>query len=105
MADESKIRKVIWERKDAVEAKMAEPGFEALPIEGRDAWVLGLMLDLPLEVAARCVRGEAAAGEMPLLWEKIDELFKYGKRSALRPLKEVLTRHETLAKPKEETQP
>ena len=30
MADENKIRKVIWARKDVVDAKMAEPGFEAL---------------------------------------------------------------------------
>ena len=37
MSEESKIRKVIWERKDAVDAKMAEPGFEALkkPEAGR----------------------------------------------------------------------
>ena len=94
MSDENKIRKVIWERKDAVDAKMAEPGFEALQGDEQDAWVLSLMLDLPLELAARCVRGETKSGELPLLWEELDEVFKYGKRSALRQLKEALARHE-----------
>ena len=99
MSEENKIRKVIWERKDAVDAKMAEPGFEALAEDEQDACVLGLMLGLPVELAARCVRGEAEAGEMAQLWEAIEETFKYGKRSALRPLKVVLARHETLKKP------
>lgn len=99
MSEENKIRKGIWERKDAVDAKMAEPGFEALTGDEQDAWVLGLMLGLPVEQAARCVRGEAEAGEMAQLWEEIEEVFKYGKRSALRPLKAVLVRHETLKRP------
>ena len=34
MSEESKIRKVIWERKAAVDAKMAEPGFETLKKPG-----------------------------------------------------------------------
>ena len=99
MSEENKIRKVIWARKDAVDAKMAEPGFEALAEDEQDAWVLGLMLGLPVEQAARCVRGEAEAGELAQLWEAIEEVFKFGKRSALRPLKAVLARHETLKKP------
>ena len=99
MSEESKIRKVIWERKAAVDAKMAEPGFEALAEDEQDAWVLGLMLGLPVELAARCVRGEAEASEMAQLWEAMEEAFKFGKRSALRPLKAVLARHETLKKP------
>ena len=99
MTDENKIRKVIWERKDAVDAKMAEPGFDALPGDEQDAWVLGLMLDLPVELAARCVRGEAEPGELAQLWERADEVFRYGKRSALRPLKVVLARYEMLKKP------
>ena len=99
MSDENKIRKVIWERKDAVEAKMAETGFEVLPGDEQDAWVLSIMLDLPLEFATRCVRGETKSGELSLLWKELDEMFKYGKRSALRTLKEVLARHETLKKP------
>ena len=99
MADENKIRKGIWARKDAVDAKMAESGFEALAGDEQDAWVLGLMLGLPMEQAARCVRGGAEAGEMAQLWEEIESVFKYGKRSALRPLKAVLARHETLKKP------
>lgn len=99
MADENKIRKVIWARKDEVDAKMAEPGFEALTGDEQDACVLGLMLGLPVELAARCVRGEAEAGELAQLWEEIEEVFKYGKRSSLRPLKVVLARHETLKKP------
>ena len=99
MADENKIRKVIWERKDAVDAKMAEPGFEALAEDEQDACVLGQMLGLPVKLAARCVRGEAEAGELAQMWEEIEEVFKYGKRSSLRPLKVVLARHETLKKP------
>ena len=99
MSEENKIRKVIWARKDAVDAKMAEPGFEALAEDEQDACVLGLMLGLSMERAARCVRGEAEAGEMAQMWEEIEEVFKYGKRSALRPLKAVLARHETLKKP------
>ena len=94
MSDENKIRKMIWARKDAVDAKMAEPGFEALAEDEQDAWVLGLMLGLPVELAARCVRGETKSGELSLLWEELDTVFKYGKRSALRPLKEALARHE-----------
>ena len=99
MADENKIRKVIWERKAAVDAKMAEPGFETLEGDEQDAGVLGLMLGLPVELSARCVRGEAEASEMAQLWEAMEEAFKFGKRSALRPLKAVLARHETLKKP------
>ena len=76
-----------------------EPGFEALAGDEQDAWVLGLMLGLSVELAARCVRGEAETGEMAQMWEEIEEVFKYGKRSALRPLKAVLARHETLKKP------
>ena len=99
MSEESKIRKVIWARKDVVDAKMAEPEFEALAGDEQDACVLGLMLGLPVEQASRCVRGEAEAGEMAQLWAAIEEVFKYGKRSALRPLKAVLARHETLKRP------
>ena len=32
--DENVMRKMVWARKDAVEAKMAETGFEALPSNG-----------------------------------------------------------------------
>ena len=78
---------------------LADPDLAFLPIEEQDAWVLGLMLDLPVELAARCVRGEAEPGELAQLWERADEVFKYGKRSALRPLKIVLARHEMLKKP------
>ncbi len=98
--DENVMRKMIWSRKDAVEAKMAEAGFEALPEDERDAWVVSLMLDLSMETVLRCVRGEAKDGDLPLLWNEIDEVFKFGKRSALRPLKDVLARRETLKRPR-----
>ena len=94
MADENKIRKGIWERKDAVDAKMAEPGFEALTGVEQDACVLGLMLGLPMELAARCVRGEAEAGEMAQLWEEIEEVFKYGMLSGIE-----LNRHRNTSNP------
>lgn len=45
------------------------------------------------------MRGETQSGELLLLWEELDEVFKYGKRSALRQIKDVLARHETLKKP------
>jgi len=96
---ESKKRKLIWTGRDAAETKMAEPDFEALPLDEQDAWVLSLMLDVPLDLAMQCVGGTANGADMSHLWERIDETFKYGKRSALRPLKEVLIRHETLKKP------
>ena len=35
MSDENKIRKMIWARKDAVDAKLAELGFVALPGDER----------------------------------------------------------------------
>jgi len=47
MNDESKIRKLIWERRDAVDAKVAESGFGELPSEDQDAWVVALQLDVP----------------------------------------------------------
>lgn len=97
--DENEIRKQIWARKRAIDAKMAESGFDALPVGEQDAWVLSLMLDLPFDVASRCVRGESQVGERALLWEEIDEVFKYGQRSTLQPLKDVLARHETLKRP------
>ena len=98
--DENLIRKRIWARKDAVDAKMAEAEFAAQSADEQDAWVLSLMLDIPMELVGRCLRGEAESGDMAVLWEEIDEVFRYGKRSALRPLKDVLARHETLKKPK-----
>lgn len=99
MNDENQIRKAIWARKDAVDARMAEPGFEALPTDEQDAQVLALMLDVTPEAARRCLGAEARADERERLWTGLDELFRYGKRSALRPLKDVLARHETLKKP------
>jgi len=96
MTDESKIRKRIWERRDAVDAKMAEPGFEALAMEEQDAWVVSLMLALPLDQVRRCIRGKADGDDLPRLWQAQDEVFKYGKRSALRVRKAALARQGSL---------
>lgn len=95
--DENAIRKQIWERKAAVDAKMAESGFGALPLSERDAWVLSLMLDLPFDVSVRFVIGSPQAGERASVRAKADDLFKYGKRSALRALKDVLARQGSAA--------
>lgn len=95
-AEENRIRKRIWERKDAVDAKVSEPGYAALPAEEQDAWVLGLYLDIPLDQAAACISGTADAAALEAVREKAAETFRYGKRKALRALKEVLSRHEAL---------
>jgi len=100
--DDNKIRKLIWERKDAADAKMAEPGFDALPADERDAWILCLQLDVPFDQAAACVGGTADAGAMENVRARIAEAFQYGKRKALRALKEALGRHPSLNVPQEE---
>jgi len=93
---ESEIRKRIWIRKDAVDAKMSEPGFAALPDEERDAWVLCLQLDIPFETAQACANGSADEAVLGEVQGKIAEAFKYGKRKALRELRDVLSRHGNL---------
>jgi len=95
--DENSIRKAIWARKDAVDAKMAEIQSEDIPADERDAWIISLQLGVAFETAARCLAGTAKAEELAEVREKIAEIFKYGKRKALRALKEALGRHEGLA--------
>jgi len=91
--DENAIRKALWTRKDATDAKMSEPGFEALPADEQDAWVVCLMLDLPFEQAKAFVVGGASEEVGGTVRGKIAEAFKYGKRRALRELKAALARH------------
>lgn len=109
--DESAMRKLVWTRKDAVDAKMAEDGFASLPEQERDAWILSLQLDVPLELATACVRscgeGEVASADNGALAEirnKIAEAFKYGKRKALQELKRVVGRYPALNFPKDDVQ-
>lgn len=85
--EESAIRRLIWERKDAVDAKIADPAFLALPADEQDAVVISVQLDVPLEVARRCVGNVAADDEMATLRNRLVETFRYGKRKALRPLR------------------
>jgi len=92
--DENSIRKAIWARKDAVDAKMAEIQSEDILADERDAWVVSLQLGVAFETVARCLAGTAKAEELAEIREKIAETFKYGKRKALRALKEALGRHE-----------
>jgi len=107
--DEGAMRKLVWMRKDAVDAKMAEDGFASLPEQERDAWILSLQLDVPLEQVTACIRscgeGEvasAAAGALAEVRDKIAEAFKYGKRKALQELKRVVGRYPALNLPKGE---
>jgi len=97
MEDESKIRKLIWERRDAVDAKVAESGFGELPSEDQDAWVVALQLDVPFDQALACVNGVASAAVLDDVRGRAAEAFKYGKRKALRALKEALVRHPELS--------
>jgi len=99
--NESEIRKAIWTRKDAVDAKMSEPGFVELPAEEQDAWVLSLQLDVPFEQAAACANGTASEAVAAEVRDKVAEAFKFGKRKALRPLKEVVSRCPALNVPQE----
>lgn len=91
--DENAIRKELWTRKDATEAKMSEPGFGALPVDEQDAWIMSLMLDVTLDQAKAFVVGGASAEVFEVVRGKIAEAFKCGKRRALRELKSALARH------------
>ncbi len=94
--DENEIRKVIWDRKAAVDALMADSEFYDLPGEEQDARVLGLHLGLPYETMRACVDGTAAESDVELARARIAEAFKYGKRKALRTLKIAISRYAQL---------
>lgn len=91
--EESLIRKQIWERKDLVDAKVSEPEFLELSDDEQDAIVISLQLDMPLEVVKTCVTNTANDILMAELKSRIVEAFKFGKRKALRHLKEALSSH------------
>ena len=44
--EESTLRRAIWQRSDAVLAKMAEDGFAEPPRNARDAWIVSIQLDV-----------------------------------------------------------
>ena len=96
--EENMIRKSIWTRAAALAEKVSETAFADLPDAAQDAWVLSLMLDIPLETAEACVGGTASEADLETVRGRIAESFKYGKRKALRPLKDVLGRYEHLQK-------
>ena len=91
--EEIAIRRLIWERRDAVDAKIADPAFLALPVDEQDAVVISAQLDVPLELVRRCVGNVAADDELATLRDRLVETFRYGKRKALRPLKVALAHH------------
>ena len=99
--EESVLRRAVWQRSDAVLAKMAEPGFEVLPQNGRDAWVVALQLDVPYEQAVACIDGTAAPEVLDDLRARTCQTFTYGKRKALRDLKEVISRRPQFNAPEE----
>ena len=90
--EESALRRAIWQRSDAVLAKMAEPGFDTLPQNERDAWIVSIQLDAPYGLALACVDGTAAPEVLDDLRARTCETFTYGKRKALRDLKAVISR-------------
>ncbi|MDO5317228.1 MAG: hypothetical protein Q4G65_01250 [bacterium] len=85
--DESEIRRMIWARKEAVDAKIAEEGFGDLDPAEQDAWVIALQLGIDFDLAKRCVDGSAAEEESAAVRAKVAEAFQYGKRKALRSLR------------------
>ena len=97
--EENMIRKSIWTRAAALAEKVSGTAFADLPDAAQDAWVLSLMLDIPLETAEACVGGTASEADLEkTVRGRIAEAFKCGKRKALRPLKDVLGRYEHLQK-------
>ena len=99
--EESALRRAVWQRSDAVLAKMAEDGFAVLPQNARDAWVVSIQLDVPYEQALVCVDGTAAPDVLDDLRARTCQTFTYGKRKALRDLKEVISRRPQFNAPEE----
>ena len=94
--DESEIRRMIWSRKEAVDAKIAEDGFLDLAPAEQDAWVIALQLGIDFELAKRCVDGSATEVEYAEVRAKVAEAFQYGKRKALRTLRTAVAEYPKL---------
>ena len=95
--NENAVRKWIWARKDIVDDMTSSESFKALPAEEQDAIVISLQLDIPQESVKHCLAKEGTDEEMATLRSRIAETFKYGKRSAIRPLKMALAAHAHLS--------
>jgi len=94
--EESEIRRLIWERKEAVDAKIAEDGFLDLEPTEQDAWVIALQLGVEYDLAKRCVDGAATEEEYAVVRAKVAEAFQFGKRKALRPLRTAVAEYSKL---------
>ena len=94
--EETSVRKIIWDRKAAVDAKIAEEGFLDLPPEEQDALVMSLQLGVDLEVVRRCVADTATEAELAEVRAKAAEAFQYGKRKALRALRTAIANYPKL---------
>ena len=94
--DESEIRRMIWARKEAVDAKIAEEGFLDLGPAEQDAWVLALQLGIEFELAKRCVDDTATEEEIAGVRVRVAEAFQYGKRKALRTLRTAVAEYPKL---------
>lgn len=94
--EETSVRKLIWDRKALVDAKIAEEGFLELPPEEQDALVLSLQLGVDLEVTRRCVADAASEEEIAAVRAKAAEAFQYGKRKALRSLRTAIANYPKL---------
>lgn len=93
---ESEIRRMIWTRKEAVDAKIAEEGFLDLAPAEQDAWVIALQLGIEFDLARRCVDGSATMEESAMVRAKVAEAFQYGKRKALRSLRTAVAVYPSL---------
>ena len=94
--DESEIRRMIWARREAVDAKIAEDGFLDLATVEQDAWVIALQLGVNFDLAKRCVDGSATEEEYAEVRAKVAEAFQYGKRKALRTLRTAVAEYPKL---------
>ena len=94
--EESEIRRLIWARKEAVDAKIAEDGFLSLEPQEQDAWVLALQLGITFDLAKRCVDDTATEEEVADVRAKVAEAFQYGKRKALRSLRTAVAEYPKL---------
>lgn len=94
--EETSVRKLIWDRKAAVDAKIAEEGFLDLAPEEQDALVLSLQLGVEVAVTRRCVAGTASEAEFAEVRAKAAEAFQYGKRKALRALRTAIANYPKL---------
>ena len=88
--DLNKIRKVIWERKGAVDAKMTESGFDALTADVQDA-ADGLGISLVTNVSPVCIAREKVLGKSRLDDLRSREIVRIAPASVKRLVRTMAT--------------